>query len=121
MLTTKNSLFSKQSNSVVTQEDQYLQDKKATESVRRVRELFKLKVEDPHTQEKNSKRVHFRRAVEPKPQSIFLRRTSSALSTKYSRKFLSNLQVRAALAKPTKEMMHNASISMPPTQQPAQL
>ena len=39
-LTTKNSLFSKQSNSVVTQEDQLIQDMKTKESIVHVRKLL---------------------------------------------------------------------------------
>ena len=40
-LTAKNSLFSKHSNSVVTQEDQFLQDIKTNESIGLVRQLMR--------------------------------------------------------------------------------
>lgn len=93
-LTTKNSLFSKQSNSVVTQEDQLLQDMKTKESIVHVRQMLQPAENFGELQEKPSMRFKHMRE---KPKAIFLRRTSSALMTKYSRKFVHNHTVRAAI------------------------
>lgn len=56
-----------------------------------VRKLFKPK----EFKSRAKKPVHIKRTFDA-PTSIFLRRTSSALMTKYSRKFVSNMQLNAA-------------------------
>lgn len=70
------------------------------QSAQKVRQLFKPK-EVAAVDNRVLKRIYFRRRYESKPASIFLRRTSSALMTKYSRKFRTKQQVKAAIVKPT--------------------
>ena len=64
-------------------------------SVERVRQILKPAEELSRAQILPRPQVQLRKTFDAKPTSIFLRRTSSALMTKYSRKFVSNLHIRA--------------------------
>ena len=122
MLTTKNSYFSKQSNSVITQEDQLLQDIVTKESIKQVQKLLQPAEKFGEVKQKNPIRFKY---VRDRPKAIFLRRTSSALMTKYSRKFSNNQTVNAIVCRPSvnsnvtplgprlKTFQHQANMSLP--------